>query len=856
MKSTESLWFSLTGYFFISGCEYALILPTINSYLVFLGAPSYFLGLVFGAFFFSGLTFAPIFGAITDRLQNSKWPAVFGILCAIGGNIVYISAKNAKWLILARFISGAGFSLDGSFMGALSRLYPPSKKAKIFALCLLLRQTGVTFAPGLIVFLQKISFRFLWTDVNRYSASGFIMACSWSLFFMMFLIFFDEPKAEENSEESLELENKVKGMLPDQILENPQTIPTLDSSEMMAETILNFTETPSQENVASCSAVGKKRKRQTIDYSEEIDDDDFRKDRDYYLRKNNPRLPPTTRFNHLIELASQSVPSVHFNSTNKFKEHRIFSKPVEGETRRPVAKSTLYKLRPNLLLATFVQLEEFVKNAERLTLATDGTTSKSNRQCMNVVFINEEREKLLFMIVELFGGTAEEIFTAVTLSIDTLSFSDEIWKKTDSILTDTCRAQEAANMQIIEFIDKKRNSEIPVQWIWCALHTAGNIDRYGRQGLSALANDIFTCLKILFGSSKISGHHREDLKNELDEVRVELGDKSTKKAYCTDMGSRIGSSKKNAEGLMLYWEATVKTISKYSDRKRAKELLPLLQDKQLAILSTSLTPLIWASYSGLILRASENEESTIEDVCIQMKSCLDSLEKILESKQPYDDLFDGVLENYEDSEYFLKLREFKEMPRDAKLRDDLNETIRQCLTEAKKKLQKDYNQMKSLRLSGKYETSNRFCESVFATLKYKEQTSTGSALANIADQTVVQVNKLGNYLRRMKKKQRDELLDRIDNSNEVKTTLEVRKTLKERFRKKREEILKKRDETKKIKIEHHLELKEEKASEYENEKGEKYELRRIKEDDSILKEPIIIGIFSCFCAFSANVSPP
>ncbi|CAG5109716.1 Oidioi.mRNA.OKI2018_I69.chr2.g4219.t1.cds [Oikopleura dioica] len=576
-------------------------------------------------------------------------------------------------------------------------------------------------------------------------------------------------------------------MLPDQILENPQTIPTPDSSEMMAETILNFTETPSQENVASCSAVGKKRKRQTIDYSEEIDDDDFRKDRDYYLvkskstpvsgrGKNNPRLPPTTRFNHLIELASQSVPSVHFNSTNKFKEHRIFSKPVEGETRRPVAKSTLYKLRPNLLLATFVQLEEFVKNAERLTLATDGTTSKSNRQCMNVVFINEEREKLLFMIVELFGGTAEEIFTAVTLSIDTLSFSDEIWKKTDSILTDTCRAQEAANMQIIEFIDKKRNSEIPVQWI-----------------------------------CKISGHHREDLKNELDEVRVELGDKSTKKAYCTDMGSRIGSSKKNAEGLLLYWEATVKTISKYSDRKRAKELLPLLQDKQLAILSTSLTPLIWASYSGLILRASENEEGTIEDVRIQMKSCLDALEKILESKQPYDDLFDGVLENYEDSEYFLKLREFKEMPRDAKLRDDLNETIRQCLTEAKKKLQKDYNQMKSLRLSGKYETSNRFCESVFATLKYKEQTSTGSALANIADQTVVQVNKLGNYLRRMKKKQRDELLDRIDNSNEVKTTLEVRKTLKERFRKKREEILKKRDEIKKIKIERQK-IKEEKRA--------------------------------------------
>ncbi|CBY35459.1 unnamed protein product [Oikopleura dioica] len=196
----------ILGYFFISGCEYALILPTINSYLVFLGAPSYYLGLVFGAFFLSGLIFAPIFGVLTDKWQNSKWPAVFGILCAIGGNVVYVSAPDAKWLILARFISGAGFSLDGSFMGSLSRLYPPSKKAKIFAMCLLIRQTGVTFAPGLIVFLQKISFRFIWTDVNRYSASGFIMACAWTLFFVLFLIFFKEPKEDENKEE-IQLEN-------------------------------------------------------------------------------------------------------------------------------------------------------------------------------------------------------------------------------------------------------------------------------------------------------------------------------------------------------------------------------------------------------------------------------------------------------------------------------------------------------------------------------------------------------------------------------------------------------------------------------------------------------------------------
>ena len=133
---------------------------------------------------------------------------------------------------------------------------------------------------------------------------------------------------------------------------------------------------------------------------------------------------------------------------------------------------------------------------------------------MNIVFINEEKEKLLFMIVEVFGGTSDEIYFAFTQSIGALSFADDVWKKTDSLLTDTCPAQEAANKKIIEFINKKRDNEISVQWIWCCLHTAGNVDKYGRQGLCAVANQIFTCLKILFGSSNISGQHREDLKKE------------------------------------------------------------------------------------------------------------------------------------------------------------------------------------------------------------------------------------------------------------------------------------------------------------------------------------------------------
>ncbi|CAG5101446.1 Oidioi.mRNA.OKI2018_I69.YSR.g17098.t1.cds [Oikopleura dioica] len=118
------------------------------------------------------------------------------------------------------------------------------------------------------------------------------------------------------------------------------------------------------------------------------------------------------------------------------------------------------------------------------------------------------------------------------------------------------------------------------------------------------------------------------------------------------MGSRIGSSKTNAEALLLYRDVTLAVLRNFPESKRGSELLHLLEDKQLAILVTSMTPWIWASFSGPVLRASERIESTIEDVCTQMKSCLDTLDKPVESDEPYDKLVDLVVEEYKDSKYF------------------------------------------------------------------------------------------------------------------------------------------------------------------------------------------------------------
>ena len=133
---------------------------------------------------------------------------------------------------------------------------------------------------------------------------------------------------------------------------------------------------------------------------------------------------------------------------------------------------------------------------------------------------------------------------------------------------------------------------------------------------------------------------------------MRLGDTRRNKAYATDVGSRIGASKKNAEDLLLYWDATHTTLKKHPGNKRVPELLKILEDRAGIILKTSFIPVCWSAFSGPILRASEDKDATIEKVRGQMEDCLSLLKESLESSQPYDTLLQAVLEKNKNNEYF------------------------------------------------------------------------------------------------------------------------------------------------------------------------------------------------------------
>lgn len=193
-------------YYLLSGIDYALILPTIRSYLHEVGAPSSYVGVVISCFSAAGLFAAPAFGKATDYLQKSRYPALIGAIFSVLGHVLYFTARNKEWIAIARFVAGIGFSLDGTFMGTIGRSVAPESKSKIFAIMLLIRQTGMVVGPAGVLLLNKVHFMMGPIIIDKYSSAGFILAICWIVYFFFVLICYDD--IDEYEVEELELEDQ------------------------------------------------------------------------------------------------------------------------------------------------------------------------------------------------------------------------------------------------------------------------------------------------------------------------------------------------------------------------------------------------------------------------------------------------------------------------------------------------------------------------------------------------------------------------------------------------------------------------------------------------------------------------
>jgi ceroid-lipofuscinosis MFS transporter 7 len=94
---------------FLTGIEYAVILPTALQYLQKYGGGQIQLGLCLSAYSFSSLFSSPIMGRFSDKTNNTKLIMLLANLWQIAGNLMYFMGINTTFIICGRLVAGALF---------------------------------------------------------------------------------------------------------------------------------------------------------------------------------------------------------------------------------------------------------------------------------------------------------------------------------------------------------------------------------------------------------------------------------------------------------------------------------------------------------------------------------------------------------------------------------------------------------------------------------------------------------------------------------------------------------------------------------------------------------------------------
>jgi len=93
---------------FMTGVEYAVILPTAFDYVQKMTPVNIYVGLILSSYSISGSITGVIMGKISDITGKVKILILVSNIFEIGGNILYFVTENIHIVLLGRFIAGVG----------------------------------------------------------------------------------------------------------------------------------------------------------------------------------------------------------------------------------------------------------------------------------------------------------------------------------------------------------------------------------------------------------------------------------------------------------------------------------------------------------------------------------------------------------------------------------------------------------------------------------------------------------------------------------------------------------------------------------------------------------------------------
>lgn len=191
LYSSRSLSYFLIFFLnFLTGVEYAVILPSALQYLQRYNGNQFELGLCLSAYSLSSLFSSPLMGKWSDVYNNTKLIIIFANLWQIAGSLMYFMGISTTFIIGGRLVAGVGLGVVSCTFSDIVKTTNAQERSTILSRIMIGRQLGMIIGPAFNFILLKVHAQIGPFLLDNLSAPGLFMASMWFLLQILVVLFY------------------------------------------------------------------------------------------------------------------------------------------------------------------------------------------------------------------------------------------------------------------------------------------------------------------------------------------------------------------------------------------------------------------------------------------------------------------------------------------------------------------------------------------------------------------------------------------------------------------------------------------------------------------------------------------
>ncbi|CAF0984287.1 unnamed protein product [Brachionus calyciflorus] len=213
-KSLKLSYFVIFFLNFLTGVEYAVILPTALQFLQKYGGNEVDLGFCLSAYSFSSLFSSPIMGRWSDKTHNVKLIMIVANFFQIIGSFMYFMGVSTWFIISGRIVAGIGLGVVSASFSDVIKNTREEDRSPILSRIMVGRQIGMIIGPAFNFLLLNLNFKIGPFVLDKLSAPGLFMTLAWTILQIFVILFYtnlSEFNQVEQTDERTRLLNSNGG---------------------------------------------------------------------------------------------------------------------------------------------------------------------------------------------------------------------------------------------------------------------------------------------------------------------------------------------------------------------------------------------------------------------------------------------------------------------------------------------------------------------------------------------------------------------------------------------------------------------------------------------------------------------